>query len=121
MKSQPGNILGGTLTFYLVATAWMTARRRDRETSYFDWVALLIVSAVGAVDVTYGVEAAISQTGVKYGYSPGPHFFLGSVALLAAAGAIRMFVHGGSSGTQRILRNLWLMCFAPFIDESFIV
>jgi len=26
MKSQPGNVLGGTLTFYLVATAWITAR-----------------------------------------------------------------------------------------------
>ena len=24
MKSQPGNILGGTLTFYLVLTAWLT-------------------------------------------------------------------------------------------------
>ena len=23
MRSQPGNILGGTLTFYLVATAWL--------------------------------------------------------------------------------------------------
>jgi len=29
MKSQPGNIPGGTLTFYLVATAGATARGRD--------------------------------------------------------------------------------------------
>lgn len=29
VKHQPGNILGGALTFYLVATAWMTARRRE--------------------------------------------------------------------------------------------
>ena len=35
LKSQPGNVLGGTLTFYLVATAWMTARRRDGETDLF--------------------------------------------------------------------------------------
>ena len=27
MKSQPGNVIGGTLTFYLVTTAWLTARR----------------------------------------------------------------------------------------------
>ncbi len=43
MKSQPGNIVGGTLTFYLVATAWMTARRRDAEPGIFDWCALLLV------------------------------------------------------------------------------
>ena len=29
MKSQPGNIVGGAVTFYFVATAWLTARRRD--------------------------------------------------------------------------------------------
>ena len=27
MKQQVGNILGGTLTFYLVATAWLTVKR----------------------------------------------------------------------------------------------
>src|SRR5271167_1857424 len=88
MKSQPGNVLGGTLTFYLVATAWITARHRDGEPGIFDWGAILVVLAVGAVTVTYGLEAAISQTGIKHGYPPGPYFFLGSVALLAAAGDV---------------------------------
>lgn len=37
MKSQTGNVLGGTLTFYLVATAWLTARRREVETGILDW------------------------------------------------------------------------------------
>src|ERR1700678_1125064 len=68
MKSQSGNILGGTLTFYLVATAWMTARRKNKEeeTSIFDWGALLVVSTVAAFDLTYGVEAAYSPTGLKF-------------------------------------------------------
>src|SRR5208283_2185065 len=77
MKSQPGNILGGTLTFYLVATAWMTARRRHGQTGVVDWGALLIASALGAVTVTLGLEAANSPTGLKYEYPPGPYFFLG--------------------------------------------
>src|SRR5712672_3606603 len=50
LKSQPGNVLGGTLTFYLVATAWITAKRRDGATGIFDWGALLVVSAVTAVE-----------------------------------------------------------------------
>jgi hypothetical protein len=118
MKSQPGNVLGGALTFYLVATAWMAARRREGETGLVDWGALLVASTVGAVNVTYGLEAAISQTGLKYDYPPGPYFFLGSVALIAAAGDIRMLVRGGIAGTQRIARHLWRMCFALFIASS---
>ncbi len=118
MKSQPGNILGGTLTFYLVATAWMAAKRRDGEAGLFDWGALLVASALAAVELIFGLEAATSPTGSKYGYGPGPYFFLGSVAVIAATGDIRMLVRRGISGTHRIARHLWRMCFAFFIAAS---
>ena len=52
VKSQPGNVLGGALTFYLVATAWITAKRNAPVTGGFDWCALLIAIAVGATNVT---------------------------------------------------------------------
>jgi len=118
LKHQPGNILGGTLTFYLVTTAWLTARRKDAGTGIFDWGALLIVLAVTATEVILGLEAAISPTGLKYEYPPGPYFFLGSVALLATVGDVRMLVRGGISGTQRLARHLWRMCFALFIAAA---
>jgi hypothetical protein len=118
MKSQPGNITGGTLTFYLVATAWTTARRRAGEPGIFDWGALLVVSALAVFNVTWGFEAAMSPTGLKHDYPPGPYFFLGSVALLAATGDLRMLAHKGISGSQRIARHLWRMCFALFIAAS---
>src|SRR5258708_3916868 len=41
--------------------------------------------------------------------------FLGSVALLAAAGDVRMLVRGGVFGAQRVARHLWRMCFGLFI------
>ena len=118
VKSQPGNVLGGTLTFYLVATAWMTARRRNGETDLFDWGALLAALAIATVAVTYGVEAANNQTGLRHGYPAGPYFFLGTVAVLAAAGDVRILVRGGISGTQRIARHLWRMCYAWFIASA---
>ena len=31
LKPNNGNVLGGLLTFYLVATGWVAARRRDRR------------------------------------------------------------------------------------------
>jgi len=118
LKHQPGNILGGALTFYLVATAWRIARRREGETEIFDWGALLVVLAVGVANVTFGFEAAHSPTGLKYGYPVGPYVFLGSVALIAAAGDVRMLVRGGLSGAQRIARHLWRMCFAWYIASA---
>jgi hypothetical protein len=118
MKSQPGNVLGGTFTFYLVATAWMTARRREQKPGIFDWGALLIVLAVAATEVTFAFQAMRSQTGLEYGYPAGPYFFIGSVALLALAGDARMLIRGGVSGTQRIARHLWRMCFAWFIASA---
>jgi uncharacterized membrane protein len=115
MKSQPSNVLGGTLTVYFVATAWLTVRRRAGETSKLDWVALLLPLAVGAVMVTNGIQALNSPTGSKYGVPAGMHFFLGAIALTAAAGDVRMLLRGGVFGTQRIARHLWRMCFGLWI------
>jgi hypothetical protein len=115
MKSQVTNVLGGTLTFYLVTTSWVTARRREGKPGIFDWIALLAVLAITATEATFGFEAALSPTGSKYGYSPWPYALLGSVALLASVGDIRMLVRGGISGTQRLVRHLWRMCFGLFI------
>jgi hypothetical protein len=117
MKSQPGNILGGTLTFYLVATAWATARRRGETGApgILDWGGFLGISAIAAVEITCGIEAALSSTGLKYDYPPGPYFIMGMVATLAAIGDIRMLLRRGIAGTQRIARHLWRMCFALFI------
>src|SRR5438093_11423131 len=55
-KHQMGNVLGGTFTFYLVTTAWLTARRRDGETILFDWVALLVPLLVGIGLLISGIE-----------------------------------------------------------------
>jgi hypothetical protein len=117
MKNQMGNFLGGAFTFYLVATAWMAARRSESDwrTGIFDWVGLLMALGVGAINVTYGIQAALSPTGMKDGYNIGPYAFMGSVALLAVAGDIRMLVRGSVSATQRMGRHLWRMCFAQFI------
>jgi len=118
MKYQPGNVIGGTLTFYLVTTAWLTARRRTPQAGLPDWGALLIILSLTAVELTWGFEAAMSPTRVKYGYPPWPYFFMGSVAALAALGDVRMISQGGISGTHRVARHLWRMCFGLFIASA---
>jgi len=115
VRNQPNNIGGGILTFYLIGTAWLTARRRDGETSRFDWVALLIPMAIGVLTWTNGVKVVRSGASSQDGVPVGMSFFMGSVCLLAAAGDVRMLVGGGVSGAKRIARHLWRMCFGLFI------
>jgi hypothetical protein len=115
VRHQPNNIGGGILTFYLIGTAWLTARRRDGETSRFDWVALLIPLAIGVLLWMNGIKVLRSGAGSPDGVPVGMMFFMGSVCLLAAAGDVRMLVHGGVLGAKRIARHLWRMCFGLFI------
>ena len=115
VRHQPNNLGGGILTFYLIGTAWLTARRRDGETSRLDWVALLIPLALGILTWISGVERMRTPGPPKDGVPAGMHLFLGSVALLAATGDVRMLVGRGVFGTRRIARHLWRMCFGLFI------
>ncbi len=115
INHEPNNVGGGVLTFYLVGTAWLTARRRDGEPSRFDWVALLLPLAIGVGGWINGIEALHSPTATKYGVPAGMHIFMGSICLLAAAGDVRMLVRGGVFGAQRVTRHLWRMCFGLFI------
>jgi len=118
MRSETGNVFGGVLAFYLVATGWMTVIRKEGQTGIFEWVAFLAALAVGTVIVTFGIEAAMSPTGTKVGIPAGMHFFFGFLALLAAAGDIRMLLRGGIFGVPRIARHLWRMCFALFAASA---
>jgi hypothetical protein len=117
-RHQPSNIGGGFLTVYLIGTAWLTARRRDGETSRFDWVALLIPLALGILLWMNGVKVLRSGADSPDGVPVGMNFFMGSICLLAAAGDVRMLLRGGVLGAKRIARHLWRMCFGLFIASG---
>src|SRR5580658_4999662 len=115
VRNQPNNIGGGILTFYLVGTAWLTARRRDGETSRLDWVVLLIPLALGILTWMTGLKVLRSGASSIDGVPVGMTFFMGSIMLLCAAGDVRMLLGGGVFGAKRIARHLWRMCFGLFI------
>ena len=113
MKREVGNFVGGILTIYLVTTAWLTARRKDGETGIFDWAAILIPLGVGVSSLTLGIQKLNNPAAFHDGVPIGMNFFMGTVVLLMAAGDVRMILRG-LSGTQRIARHLWRMCFGLF-------
>src|ERR1700732_1774474 len=56
VRHQTPNILAGILTFYLITTGWLTARRGDGETTRFDWGVLLIPLVGGSWAWFVGLE-----------------------------------------------------------------
>src|SRR2546430_16436052 len=116
--NQPNTTGGGILTVLLIGPAWLTARRRDGETSRFDWVLLLIPLANGILSWMTGVKVLRSGHSSLDGVPVGMILFMGSVCLLAAAGDVRMLVSGGVAGGKRISLHLWRMCFGMFIASG---
>ena len=115
-KSQTINAIVGTLTFYMVATAWLTIKRKERHTDLSDSGLTLIALVVGVTAVVFGWQVANSATGLDNDGIPAVAYFVfASIALLAAGLDIRMFSRGGLHAVYRIARHLWRMCFALLI------
>jgi hypothetical protein len=112
------SVLNGILAFYLVATAWMTVKRKAGEVGAFEIGGLLAVLAIAAGFLSFGVEAANSETRLKDGFSAAHYYFFGVVAVLCAALDMRLILRGGVSGAQRIARHLWRMCFAMWMATT---
>jgi uncharacterized membrane protein len=110
-----GNVGGGFMTIYFVATAWMTVRSESvwtRPTTAACWLFAMVFAVL---TVREGVTAYNTPTGFLDGVPHGMFFFLAGVATLAAAGDVRVLRFGLPSGGPRLARHLWRMCFALFI------
>ena len=116
--NQPGNVIGGIVTFYLVSTAWMTVRRKEGTTGAFE-IGAMLVALGGALAILYfGIQALGSPKPPPGGAPVAAYFFMAGVAGLAAALDLKVILQGGLSGIPRIARHLWRMCFALFIASS---
>jgi hypothetical protein len=112
---QRGSIIGGAFTFYLVATAWMTVRRKAGTVGTFEIGAIFVALGIAAAGVIFGIQASRTSSGILDGTPSAPYFVFGSVAALAAVLDLRMVIRGGVVGAQRIARHLWRMCLALLI------
>lgn len=113
LKPNIGNVMGGTLTFYLVGTAWMAGRRREKKVSAFDYTALAMISAMVVAEMILG--AAAIRRGSIAGYPPYLFFIVGAIAALFAMSDVRMIVRGGIAGAPRLVRHVVRMSFAFLI------
>lgn len=112
VKSQRINVFAGVFTFYLVATAWLTVKRKAGETGRLEFAFLLVALAIGISVAVFAWQAA---QGSKAAGPAGAYVVFLLVAFLSVVGDVRMLIRGGISGAQRMFRHVWRMCFALFL------
>ena len=111
--NQPGNIGGGILAGYLVATGWMTVKRKAGMLGQFERIAALLPLGVSGLFLFWGIQATLNG-GALYGYRSPLYYVFAGLAALFAAIDLRVILRGGVSGVQRIARHLWRMCTGLF-------
>ena len=114
LPGQSGNVAAGVLVPYLVATAWMTVRRKEGTIGLFEKVAPLIALGVAATFLFWGVRATMSPKGALDGYGAVFYYVFAGLGVLFAALDTKVILQGGISGAPRIARHVWRMCFAFF-------
>lgn len=114
IKPDVGTALMGAMTFYLVASAWMTVIRPEGTAGRFEKGAMLAAFALAAIAVAWGVGVA-SVEGRPRDYPATFYFAVAGILATLAIFDVRLISHGGISGAQRLVRHLWRMGFAFFI------
>jgi hypothetical protein len=105
----PGSPFVGVFVCYLVLTSWVTARRRDGRTGWFEVAAALVALGFAAAILFGAVTGSTTPAG------RGPVFVLAGLSLLAGLGDLTAALRRKLTAAQRIRRHLWRMCFAFFI------
>lgn len=110
--------LGGLFVVYYVATAVTTLRVPTAATRWLDRALTLGCAILSTLTIVDGVDVMVNLGGQRNGV-PGPMIlFIGSVAMLAVIGDLRVMRSGPRSGRARLVRHLWRMLFAAFFASG---
>lgn len=107
------NVPASVLAAALVITAFTSVRERTRGVVVADALSTMATVGVTLTCVALAVDSiAGSRTHAQYTF---PYVMFSVAGAIASLGDVRIWRHGPPSGTRRIARHLWRMCFALFI------
>ncbi len=115
---RPESIISGFIVSYLVITSWSTLLRSPGKTGIFEKLALISTLFIASTACYFGIIIINGAEFPNSDFSAGFYFFQMSLALFFAALDIRVLLNGGISGSRRIARHIWRMCFALFIASA---
>jgi hypothetical protein len=114
-ESKVGMMFGGLFTAYLIFTAMTTVKTLSWISRPIDIVMMLFAFGYGVFEIWKGAQVWQLPGHALQGVPAGMMFFLGSIALFAGVGDVRIIRDGALTGTRRLARHLWRMCFGLFI------
>lgn len=109
--------IAGFLTFYLVASSWVTVVRPEGAIGRFEAGAFFAALGICAAAALLWMGAR-GPDGTIDGLPAETLFLFMTVGSIAAIFDLKVLLHRGISGRQRIARHLWRMCFALFIASG---
>ena len=105
------DVCSGAMACYLVASAWATLHRTHAATE----ISLLCV-ALASICGYLAVEGyALTSEVRRPDAPPGAGLVFASILVLAVTGDVLRLAGRRSSGSARIRRHVWRMCFALFL------
>jgi uncharacterized membrane protein len=116
MPDQIVNVFIATFTLYLVATAWLTVRRKEGTVGLSEKIAVAVALILCAPFAILSFQLATGMTPLFKSAVPfkGPVLIaiygFTSVLAIAAISDARVVLAGGIAGAPRIARHLWRMC-----------
>lgn len=112
---RPSNTVGGIFTFYLIATAWATVRRKEGSIGRFEVGAFVFALGVAVAGVVLIWLATMNPASILHGQPIQALYVVVAVIALLAALDLKVILRGGIIGARRIARHLWRMCLGLFI------
>ena len=110
-----GRGTGGTFVLYLVVTAFTTVRPLRRGQRLLDIAGLAVAVPILVLGTAKAIDTLVRFGAVHEGVPTAMSFFLLSILGLAIVGDIRVIRSGPLTGSRRIARHLWRMCFSLFV------
>jgi len=109
------NVLGGSMSAYLVITAWTTVRPGSAWARRLNVTALAVAIACALVAANLGFKALANPSREIDGIPFFVLFLFAMITARAATGDVRLMRSGPLRGGPRLARHLRRMCMALFI------
>lgn len=114
-SGQIANVFASGFATYLVATGWLTVRRRDAIVGRADIGACASVLAIAAVALVWLLPLSLDPATRGHGVPVAAPLILAVIATGLGILDIKVILAGGVTGASRVMRHLWRMCLGLFI------
>ncbi len=115
-EKVPSQVFAGLLAAYLVFSGMTTVKPLPGIGRRADVVLMLLAFGYAVMSLYTGVNEWLDPTIQVIGRPRiVPPLVIGTVILFAALGDFRAIRAGGLTGSRRLARHLWRMCFALFV------